>query len=1097
MRPLLDPAPQLAHLKDFQLATVDYVFRRMYEQPDPRLRFLVADEVGLGKTLVARGVVAKAIRHLQEAGVDRIDVIYVCSNAAIAAQNIARLNVLPDAGDLDRRSAQFATRLTLLPLRLHGLTQNSINFISFTPGTTFDLKSTGGVAEERALIWYALRDLEGPWKTGLSRLLRGAVGVGNWEGWHTKRWDHAEGDDRPNDELLASFVRRVSNDGALWQDLCEVAEAFRGVTGDPSTPLSRRRYQLVGQLRRQLATACLDALEPDLIILDEFQRFKHLIDHDRAEKGDESTQLAMALMNWRPPNGPAPRALLLSATPYKMFTVHGEVDDNHYKDFLGTMRFLLDDGSAVEALANELRAYRHGLQRLAEGAPGAARDLTTARDALQERLLSVMVRTERVGDTAALDAMVEEHLVDGRVEPDDVGHALALDRLRRAAGSQDIIDYWKSAPYLLSFMKGYDLIRRLDQHTEGKEGSRPASDVLAQAVEAARSTLLPTADVEQHRPLDPRNGRLRNLLDEVEEQGTWALLWVPPSLPYLEPSGRYEGRDTVTKSLVFSAWNVVPDAVAAVTSYEAERRMMADRAGAIGYTDLTRRMRGLLRFAVTGEGTEQERFAGMGALLLGYPSPTLAAVGDPLALALEAGAPMSPGEAKRRVARRLRGLIDVLPLVEDGTSFEVDPRWYWVALASLDAHHDAAQGQLEAWLRDPAGWRELLRPRQAGEDDHTGFDRVLDRFVEALGEPPPLRRRPADLEEVLATLALGGPAVCALRALHRHAPGLATTDPTLLTAAAAVGEGFRTLFNVPESMALLRADDDYWRAAAAYGVEGNLQAVLDEHLHTLRESLGLFGRADDEVIRALGRELGEAMSLRTSTLRASGLDVDPTSGWLLRDQGGINLRTRFGLRFGDPRDEQGSVQRADLVRKAFNTPFRPFLLASTSVGQEGLDFHTWCHRVVHWNLPTNPVDMEQREGRVHRYKGLAVRRNVARRFGLAALASNGHAVDPWATLFQLARNARHEGRSDLVPYWIYDELEEPTRVQRYVPMLPLSREHGRYAELKKRLVLYRLAFGQPRQEDLVTWLSSKASDEARLEELTTWQLNLSPLRRGE
>jgi len=28
---------------------------------------------------------------------------------------------------------------------------------------------------------------------------------------------------------------------------------------------------------------------------------------------------------------------------------------------------------------------------------------------------------------------------------------------------------------------------------------------------------------------------------------------------------------------------------------------------------------------------------------------------------------------------------------------------------------------------------------------------------------------------------------------------------------------------------------------------------------------------------------------------------------------------------------------------------------------EGLDFHHYCHAIVHWNLPSNPVDLEQRE----------------------------------------------------------------------------------------------------------------------------------------
>ena len=45
--------------------------------------------------------------------------------------------------------------------------------------------------------------------------------------------------------------------------------------------------------------------------------------------------------------------------------------------------------------------------------------------------------------------------------------------------------------------------------------------------------------------------------------------------------------------------------------------------------------------------------------------------------------------------------------------------------------------------------------------------------------------------------------------------------------------------------------------------------------------------------------------------------------------------------------------RTDELRKAFNTPFWPYVLATTSVGQEGLDFHAWCDTIVHWDLCRN------------------------------------------------------------------------------------------------------------------------------------------------
>ena len=72
-----DPAVVLKGLKDFQRDTVEYVFRRMYSDPQPTHRFLIADEVGLGKTMVARGLIAKVIHDLWDK-VKRIDIVYIC-----------------------------------------------------------------------------------------------------------------------------------------------------------------------------------------------------------------------------------------------------------------------------------------------------------------------------------------------------------------------------------------------------------------------------------------------------------------------------------------------------------------------------------------------------------------------------------------------------------------------------------------------------------------------------------------------------------------------------------------------------------------------------------------------------------------------------------------------------------------------------------------------------------------------------------------------------------------------------------------------------------------------------------------------------------
>jgi hypothetical protein len=122
-----DTSSALAGLKDFQRATVNYVFDRFYGTDSTR-RFLVADEVGLGKTLVARGVIARMIDRFWDE-VPRIDVIYICSNADIARQNIDRLRI-PGCDE-----AAQATRLTLLPLQMHDLRSRHVNFVALTPAT--------------------------------------------------------------------------------------------------------------------------------------------------------------------------------------------------------------------------------------------------------------------------------------------------------------------------------------------------------------------------------------------------------------------------------------------------------------------------------------------------------------------------------------------------------------------------------------------------------------------------------------------------------------------------------------------------------------------------------------------------------------------------------------------------------------------------------------------------------------------------------------------------------------------------------------------------------------------------------------------------
>lgn len=346
-------------LKPFQRATVDYVFQRLFTDATPTRQFLVADEVGLGKTMVARGVIAKTIEQLM-GKVDRIDVVYICSNQAIAEQNIKSLNIIGSA------TKPLNTRLTLLPLEIEqqgGIASKPINLISLTPGTAFDLKSSLGTAKERALIYEMLRKRLGIRHSGVQRIFRGGVNADNWPGWT----------DWVRTQPISKEISQQFNDAIDDEFILRIREASQlARSKGPDYPSDQRPAALIGELRRILARICVDALSPDLIILDEFQRFAELLhEHDEnlAPERAAAAELARALFSHSGPDGSSARLLLLSATPYRMLTLTSDDPDegNHYSDFLQTMRFLFGDvdGEArVKELENELSQFRRALQAM-------------------------------------------------------------------------------------------------------------------------------------------------------------------------------------------------------------------------------------------------------------------------------------------------------------------------------------------------------------------------------------------------------------------------------------------------------------------------------------------------------------------------------------------------------------------------------------------------------------------------------------------------------------------------------------------------------------------------------------------------------------
>ena len=430
----------LAELKAFQRQTAEYAFERLFKTNDSTRRFLVADEVGLGKTLVAAGVIGLAIDHLQANGTARVDIIYICSNQAIARQNVNRIKRL-----LGIETEPLASRITLLPYRLKTL-DNPVNLIALTPGTSFNSASSEGVVEERIILYRMLLQTWGDLVRRSRRVFLGGLqSVSRFQDY--ERYYPA----RPIDPgIVKRFHESVGDSGSsMYEEFLELSAALN--TNRNSTSRARR-IRFIANVRRILARSCLDALEPDLVILDEFQRFRDLLDSNT-----ESGELAQRLFEYEDSHTRV-RTMLLSATPYKSDTLSHELDDDHCKDFLGTVGFLKGPEGSVEPLEESLRQFRAELPRVvADGEVEfeAAHRLSGHRDRIEAELGRVMSRTERRSGEVLGDSMLAVEDLPVGLETDDVESYLSARDISSAVYAPGIMEYWKSTPYLLSFAEQY------------------------------------------------------------------------------------------------------------------------------------------------------------------------------------------------------------------------------------------------------------------------------------------------------------------------------------------------------------------------------------------------------------------------------------------------------------------------------------------------------------------------------------------------------------------------------------------------------------------------------------------------------------------
>ena len=1121
----------MSELKDFQRATVERI-DELYRQGQQRI--LVSDEVGLGKTLIARGVIAKFAKLRKEEDDDLVKVVYICSNGTIAQQNLDKLRIVNEVQVADSNTS----RLSMQHLNIfkeendEKVKRDYIQLIPLTPQTSFKITNSQGWAEERALMYTILKHLPKleEYDDQLYEFLR--FGVKNWD-YLILRYD-----------IEVNACNRKSKNEYLFYMVNELTDRLKNQEINGKKFINElRKYLRKGkftnresrpfiiQLRRIFTEISLDRLDPDIIIMDEFQRFKYLLNSDKDSD--------IGILTDKFFNREDLRILLLSATPYKMYSTLEEIDekhvDEHYKEFFEVIKFL---NNSEEDQANFNKVWTNFSIELKEFSNNTD-SLILAKNAAEDELYKHICRTERIEETHTgdiIDDSDKNNLL--KVFKEDITSYMEFEKFLKSIRINTTsvpVDYIKSSPFLMSFMKNYKLKRNIENYF--KKNPNEISKI------NKPSFWINKSDIDDYKKIEFNHARLNHLIENVFKDNAELLLWVPPSKEYYPSEGVFKDANNFSKTLIFSSWEMVPRMISSLVSYEVERKTIGkfskENPNIKYFKEKNKPVYTSQRIKYSLN--KDNKPGQMTLLSLIYPSSYLSMVYVPIEclndnLSLEGIEEL----LKARIKPKLDQFEEELNPQDDFSRNYVreDYRWYYLApllLDCLDEKSKSENSSLE-WYECTnyvEGWFKEFKNLLKDEKERKGFEahiKSLEETFNALvyyaknenkefvpqhheGSKQPIHklgRKPADLLDVLVDIAIASPANCIYRSYRRELSSYANLDLTIskenldeyysneslkdalaqemkkyIHLCSKLAFNFLYLMNTQEAMATIdyiysKSEYAYWKNILTYSKEGNLQAVFDEYVNLLSNGLD---KNNEHRINIIHERFLESMNLKTTPY-----DVDTFDNFMSRviddEHNSMNLRTHFAVSFTKGAGNEIDTNRKTSVRDAFNSPFRPFVLASTSIGQEGLDFHNYCRRIVHWNLPSNPIDLEQREGRINRFACLAIRQNIAKRYGDLEFKNN-----IWIEMFnEASENEKIDGASDLIPYWGLSESEDMIKIERILPLYPFSRDEIRYDRLIKILSIYRLTLGQARQEELIeTILSGEIPD--NLEDLF---INLSP-----
>lgn len=989
-------------LKDFQKATVEHIVN-IFKSKKQR-RVLLSDEVGLGKTIVSKGVIQAVGELSDEYGIwddNTYRVVYICSNANIVKQNTENLGI-EDVMNIEesRLSMQhFIVAKKVKELQKSKKSKPRI-LIPLTPGTSFNLQTSAGNMNERALMFAILSHLDDfkDHKTALKNRLN--IYGANGDNW-TDIIDKYEKDIKENvcTGYRENISKEVVNDDC-YQEAKDLLFKAIALNDYNTTNKAITLFRII------FCKISMKELNPDLVIMDEFQRFSSLLD---LEGNSEEAMLTRTFFG----KEDGPFILLVSATPYKPFTTLEELNENkideQYQDFNKLADFLFDGREDIVFQ----QVWHDYSKELCHISSDNLDILIAKKNIAEDTMYEAMSRTERYRNSSQDDTYL-------KISTGDIASYCQMQEVlgecnKMSEGRFGVktlpMEYAKSSPYLLSFMDKYKLKEKLAKaYTEHPWKIKQKQQYLIKKKNINTYERIPSCNAK----LD----KLSNILfGEKGEKHGEQLFWIPASHPYykIPASNVFAKNQDFSKVLVFSAWEMVPRMIACMISYAIEQKSISHAFPSATYTN-------------TKENSEKD------------------------ALDKQEGEKAGTGRLRRES-------LELVTCCSDFLKDAYNPKAY------LGNDLKEIKAGIKENFKNTSRFTLVEQPTTAK------FLLEAIKLLDSNTEEKILISE--DGLDTLVNMAIGSPGICFYRLLGNK--DLAQEAATKFC---------NNIFNRRYNAAVIdilynkKSVQTYFKQVIDYCVMGNLQAVLDEFAYMIDERSN--GERNVEMIQKRMIE---------SFIDRNYQEIDTTESFGKEKKKKWRIRTHYAMPYGNIRMTDQATNRANDVRLAFNSPFRPFVLASTSVGQEGLDFHWYCRKIMHWNISSNPQDMEQREGRIDRYKSLFVRRNVAK-FHPETYT--------WNEMFDLARTeAKDKGFCELVPYWsipqdMLKSIAETDReyIESIVPLYPLSMDYDRYRHMKSVLRLYRLTMGQPRQEGLLEFFKDMPA-----EDIDKLLFNLSPIKR--